>query len=309
MTNRVDPRQDPRQRVADRVLAFWPEIVVAARKRGISPAIMAGLVCQESAGDPQARRYEGHYRWLFGDDAHEKACLPEGVDLAEDLVLQRYSWGLCQVMGAVAREYGFAGHLEELADPAVNLGLGARHLANKIKQAKGDLRRGLLLYNGGGYKAYPEKVLAWAAYFNRKEKEDELASDGSRSVPGDQGGQGGLAHAAGQDVSRPEGHLGPGGEPGDEGPDRQGLELGSGLRGVHPDQPGQLPGGGGGRAGGFLGALGARAGRVLDNTPLMASLKLLGALGWAVLTHAKAPRQEGSILPDQDGAGPLGGKE
>ena len=75
------------------------------------------------------------------------------------------SYGLCQVMGAVAREHGYSGHLEDLADPAINLDLGAKHLRAKIKQAHGDLRGGLLLYNGGGNKAYPERVLAWVKEF------------------------------------------------------------------------------------------------------------------------------------------------
>lgn len=158
---------DPRLRVVERVKCFWPDIVRAAASKGLPPALLAGLVCQESAGDPQARRFEGHYRWLFGDDIHEKIKLPSDVDLADDLVLQHYSWGLCQIMGAVAREYGFAGYMKELSEkPDLNLDIGVRHLSNKIRQARGDIRRGLLLYNGGGNRHYPDKVLAWSMYFN-----------------------------------------------------------------------------------------------------------------------------------------------
>ena len=159
------PSSDPRQAVVAKVKAFWPQIVAASHEHGIDPAILAGLVCQESAGDPQAKRHEPRYRWLFGDDPGEQPRLPAGETMAQDLEEQRWSYGLCQVMGAVAREHGYSGHLEDLADPAINLDLGAKHLRAKIRQAHGDLRGGLLLYNGGGNKAYPERVLAWAKEF------------------------------------------------------------------------------------------------------------------------------------------------
>jgi hypothetical protein len=172
-----DLREDPRQQVVDKVLAFWPEIVVAARAHGQDPATLAGLVCQESAGNPEAKRHEPNYRWDFGDDPHEHPTLPPGLSLAEDLELQKWSYGLCQLMGAVAREYGFAGHLEELlTDTATNLDLGARHLAKQMKRAKGDIRQALLFYNGGGNQLYDDKVLAWAKHFASR------AADGGQEL-------------------------------------------------------------------------------------------------------------------------------
>ena len=75
---------------------------------------------------------------------------------------QRISYGLCQVMLAVAREYGFGGWPCELCRPETGLKYGAMHLAAKMRQAGGDTTKALLLYNGGGDKAYPAKVLAWA---------------------------------------------------------------------------------------------------------------------------------------------------
>jgi hypothetical protein len=172
-----DPREDPRQQVVDKVLAFWPEIVVAARNHVQDPATLAGLVCQESAGNPEAKRHEPNYRWDFGDDPGERPTLPADVSLAQDLELQKWSYGLCQLMGAVAREYGFAGHLEELlTDTATNLDLGARHLAKQMKRAKGDIRQALLFYNGGGDQSYDDKVLAWAKHFASR------AADGGQEL-------------------------------------------------------------------------------------------------------------------------------
>lgn len=160
-----DPRTDPRQAVVDRVLALWPEITVAAWAHALDPATLAGLVSQESQGDPWAVNVEPLYRYLVGDDPGEHLSNPAIESLQDDLALQKISWGLCQVMGGVAREQGFAGWLTQLCDPAVGLETGARHLAAKIKQAHGDLHAGLQLYNGGGDPRYADKVLAWAAYF------------------------------------------------------------------------------------------------------------------------------------------------
>lgn len=160
-----DPRTDPRQPVIDRVLGFKPEIVVAARAHSLDWWLLAGLACQESSSDPWAVNPEPLYRYLVGDDPGERLMKPAIESLADDLALQKISWGLCQVMGGVAREYGFAGWLTQLCDPAVGLEYGARHLAAKIKQAHGDVRAGLQFYNGGGNPDYASQVLAWAALF------------------------------------------------------------------------------------------------------------------------------------------------
>lgn len=162
-------KNDPYQRVVDRVLTFWSQIEVAARAHQVPAGVLAGLVCQESAGKPDAKRHEPHYRWLFGIKPEHKISLPPGLRLVEDMALQKWSWGLCQVMGAVAREYGYAGHLEELlTDTATNLDLGARHLARQMKRARGDVRGALQAYNSGSIEVknpdpYCDKVLAWVA--------------------------------------------------------------------------------------------------------------------------------------------------
>lgn len=163
-------------RVVEATLQYWGMIKAAAADHGLpdrdgltGAEVLAGLVCQESGGDPMAERPEPQYRWVFGDDAHERPRLklPWWGFWKRDLYLQRISRGLCQVMGAVAREYGFGGPLASLCwDPAVGpaLGLkyGARHLSQQLKRTKGDMRQALLRYNGGGDPQYPEKVLGWA---------------------------------------------------------------------------------------------------------------------------------------------------
>ncbi len=75
------------------------------------------------------------------------------------------SWGLMQVMGAVAREYGFSGRfLSQLCDPAVGLEYGCRHLSILLKR-HGTIRAALSAYNSGQPHTmrgneYAEKVTA-----------------------------------------------------------------------------------------------------------------------------------------------------
>lgn len=154
--------------IVERVKGLLPAIESAAQRHGLGACVLAGLVAQESAGDTWATRPEPLYKWLFGDDSHERPRLklPSLRRLVKlDLYEQRISFGLCQVMGAVAREHGWDGWLTELCRPEIGLEYGARHLAWCLKRAGGDLAGGLLKYNGGGDKSYPQKVQQWAQHF------------------------------------------------------------------------------------------------------------------------------------------------
>src|SRR5258708_9578726 len=66
------------------------------------------------------------------------------------------SWGLMQVMGQVAREFGFAEEsLPELCDPATGVDVGCLVLAKRLARARGDVPAALLAWNGGRKINYP----------------------------------------------------------------------------------------------------------------------------------------------------------
>ncbi|MCB2188386.1 MAG: lytic transglycosylase domain-containing protein [Deltaproteobacteria bacterium] len=134
-------------------------IRAAALAHGLAPHVLAGLVRVESGGNPWAVRAEPGYRWLVGDDPGEPLLVPPGSTRDTEWACQRLSWGLCQVMGATARELGYAGWLPRLADPALGLEYGARYLARCLARSQGNLVLGLLKYNGGGDPGYPRRVL------------------------------------------------------------------------------------------------------------------------------------------------------
>ncbi len=99
----------------------------------ISLELVAAIIKVESGGDPGAVRYEKNYKWLHRpEDFAGPNC-----NLATEKELQKYSYGLMQVMGAVARENGIAAGAAAcptkalpsfLFDPKPNLLIGLKHL-------------------------------------------------------------------------------------------------------------------------------------------------------------------------------------
>lgn len=140
-------------------------IMDAAKREGVPPAVLAGLVCQESAGNAWAMRHEPKFRWLPKEAGVLIAEKPGGMSFETELAGRKTSWGLCQLMGQVLREMGFRGWWPAACQPDVNLKYGARFLAAKIAINNGDVHAGLLAYNGGGVKEYPGRVLGWAKHF------------------------------------------------------------------------------------------------------------------------------------------------
>lgn len=152
--------------ICQRVLRYSKMLMLVGRGMGIDPFLLGGLICQESGGDTWSTRPEPYFRWVLGRKVEQlpplRRLLPQWRTPEQDAYMQRISFGLCQVMGAVARELGLSGYLTRLCDPYVGIFYGAKHLARQLKRCNGDIRQALLRYNGGGNREYPDKVLVWA---------------------------------------------------------------------------------------------------------------------------------------------------
>src|SRR5258707_1349359 len=125
---------------------FQDLLVAAAKKYGVDPALLAGVVRQESNFNPNAKSGVG-------------------------------AKGLTQLMDATARGLG----VSDSFDPAQNVDGGARFLGGLLKQFKGNESLALAAYNAGpgavqkygGIPPYQEiqryvpKVLGHAAQFGR----------------------------------------------------------------------------------------------------------------------------------------------
>lgn len=163
---------------------YSSEILRTCATFRLDPDLVAAQVHVESSGDAFAWNPEPAYRYLWNVTTHapfrrlthaelEAKQAPHdfpalGGDPDQEWWAQQASWGLMQIMGAVAREHEFRGvYLTELTDPVVNLTIGCSHLAGLIDWAAGDVAKALAAYNAGkgGYKsaagqAYAARVLA-----------------------------------------------------------------------------------------------------------------------------------------------------
>lgn len=145
------------------------------------PALVAAVVWQESNGDPWAYNPEPAYRYLWDVKRRRPFRRPTPAELRaktppadfqtlagdpdQEWWAQQASWGLMQVMGAVARERGLrAPYLSILCDPVLNLREGTAILASLIHWSGGEISQALAAYNGGrgGWRAAKPQAYAQA---------------------------------------------------------------------------------------------------------------------------------------------------
>lgn len=123
----------------------WDVIDEVAEAQNVPKSILATIVQVESGGNRFAIRFEPHYKYLVQTKLN---AMDNQITEATETVLQMCSIGLCQIMGAVARELGLKGTLFQLLEPEINLtycALLLKKLARKYSQ-KDDL---LAAYNAG----------------------------------------------------------------------------------------------------------------------------------------------------------------
>lgn len=125
-------------------------------KYGITTELICAIIEQESGWNPWAYRYEPMF--------YDRYIIPLQVS-EQTGRFRATSWGLMQLMGQVAREFGFIGeYFTQLCDPDTGVDYGCKKLKKCLDDAGGDETKALLRWNGGGAPAYAAQVLA------RKEK-------------------------------------------------------------------------------------------------------------------------------------------
>ena len=94
-------------------------------------AWMLGWMDTESSLNQYAMRYEPKYRWLYPPNDKPKQGTTEWY-------AQKVSWGILQIMGAVARERGFDSmYLSELCDLRINIKIASGYLSDLRKNSDG----------------------------------------------------------------------------------------------------------------------------------------------------------------------------
>jgi len=133
----------------------------AADAQGLDPGLVCAVVEQESGWNPWAMRYEPAFFTKYVAPLYTNSKVS-----ASEAYARGFSWGLMQVMGQVAREFGFEPvFLLTLCDPEQGLAIGCKVLRKKIEAAGGDVTRGLLAWNGGANALYAAQVLARRAHY------------------------------------------------------------------------------------------------------------------------------------------------
>lgn len=94
----------------------------------LDPRWIPAIIWQESAWKSLAVRYEANYSYLF----HPERFTSPLISLSTEVNTQKTSWGLGQIMGALAREQGHKGFMAELLIPEINI----KHMAIRLAELK-----------------------------------------------------------------------------------------------------------------------------------------------------------------------------
>jgi len=145
-----------------------PEIIDLARRiaatHGLEPSLVCAVIEQESAWNSWAVRYEPGFLSRYVAPLYTAGKLS-----ATEAYTRAMSWGLMQVMGQVAREFGFQeASLAELCDPVTGMEFGCKILSARLTRSKGDVPAALLAWNGGANTNYPAEVLARTRNYSNK---------------------------------------------------------------------------------------------------------------------------------------------
>jgi len=124
-----------------------------AVSHAMEPALVAAVVQVESMGNTYACAYEPDFTYTYQIPRLAKVC---HATIETMLMMQKTSWGLMQVMGAVAYEHKledeFTWHRRwptALTNPAIGLKYGCLHLKLKYEKYGPDPKMTYAAYNAG----------------------------------------------------------------------------------------------------------------------------------------------------------------
>jgi|SRR5579864_8255987 len=130
-----------------------------AQKYALDRFLVCAVIEQESSWNPWAVRYEP----LFFK-SYIKPGNPDSPSTSQ--VMRACSFGLMQVMGQTAIEFGWRGtFLTELCDPDTGVDFGCRKLQREL-MLHGNAPGALQGYNGGGNPNYAQQVLARVGHYS-----------------------------------------------------------------------------------------------------------------------------------------------
>lgn len=120
-------------------------IAVASLEHRLPPDLVAAICFVESGMDTWAVRFEPRWRWWNNPVLWARKV---ATTHKTERILQQCSWGLMQIVGATARDRGFALDFPQLCIPKVGIEYGCKHLRWNIDRWKG-IEQAVQAYNAG----------------------------------------------------------------------------------------------------------------------------------------------------------------
>ena len=142
----------------------WPDIISAALEQHVPFFLLAAVVQTESSGLERANRYEPGWKYFYQVEEFAKKL---GTSKKEEMVGQKHSYGLCQIMGTVARELGFCGSFDDLYDVGTNLKYGAMKLRECLDRYHYNWWDAVAAYNAGSVRRKPNGEYVNQVYVDR----------------------------------------------------------------------------------------------------------------------------------------------
>jgi soluble lytic murein transglycosylase-like protein len=133
-------------------------IELIAPTYNLDTVLIQALIATESSFNVNAMRYEALFTYLTNPPSHAQRL---GTSIETEATLQRFSWGLCQLMGSVFRELGFMESLPLALEPHINIQFGCLHFSNYLKKY-GAIEDAISSYNQGSPRRGPN-----GTYFNQ----------------------------------------------------------------------------------------------------------------------------------------------
>lgn len=119
---------------------------------GLDPVvdgIFIAILRVENQFDPNGMRYEKDYTYIYDAERHARM---NGITLETEMQLQKFSYGLGQLMGGTARFLGFQGMLHRLIDVETNVHWCKRYFDSKVELYMGDVWKAVAAYNAGSFR-------------------------------------------------------------------------------------------------------------------------------------------------------------
>lgn len=99
-------------------------------RESIDADLMCAIISIESNWNPLSVRFEEKFENL---EFPEQYAHQEGITVETEIILQKMSFGLCQIMGGTARSIGFSEPLMRLLDARENIEMGVKFFKIRCK--------------------------------------------------------------------------------------------------------------------------------------------------------------------------------